>query len=115
MEDTTGGKDIITLEEWIKVNDTLGSQRVRNQVTSDHMLFFDVIDTNHDGFIQWDEFEMLFKIIVLKPETAKASFEMIDTNKDGVISKEEYIAAAVEFFTSKKDSPANVFYGPLVD
>ena len=115
LKDSAGGKDSITLEEFININDILGSQRVRDQIASDQMLFFDVIDTNHDGFIQWGEFEVYFKAHGLNPENAKASFEMIDTNKDGVLSKEEFIAAAVDYFTSREDTPSKVFFGPLLD
>ena len=90
-------------------------QTVRALNIAAQSLWFDVIDMNHDGLIQWKEFELYFNIWGIKNSAiAKASFEMIDTNKDGVLSKEEFVAAAVEFYTSRDDTPSKFFYGPLV-
>ena len=76
---------------------------------------FDIIDTNHDGYIQLGEYEHHFKMTGLDPGMAKMAFDSIDTNKDGVLSREEFISANVEFHRSKEDTPAKNFFGPLLE
>ena len=76
---------------------------------------FDVIDTNHDGFIQQEEYEYHFRISGLDTTLAKESFDAIDTNKNCVLSREEFIFAAVEFHRSREDTPAKYFFGPLIE
>lgn len=45
---------------------------------------FNDIDLNKDGYISWEEFQIVF------PNLKKAAFDAIDTNKDGKISYEEW-------------------------
>lgn len=45
---------------------------------------FEEIDTNNDGFISWEEFQ------VAMPNITRIAFDTIDSNKDGKISREEW-------------------------
>lgn len=78
-------------------------------------LFFQAVDANHDGQIQGDEFELFFELLGLDRSMAGDSFKAIDTNNDGLLSKEEFMEAGVDFFTSEDESrPTKLFWGPLV-
>jgi len=78
-------------------------------------LFFDVIDTNSDGIIQKEEFELFYKIVGMDPATAAESFKIIDTNHDGELSREEFVDASIDFCTSDDESsPFKLFLGPLI-
>ena len=97
-------EDLITNEE-----------KLERTIKTFYNAMFDVIDTNHDGYVQENEYEHHFKISRLDPAMAKKSFDAIDTNKVGVLSREEFISAIVEFLGSKEDTPAKFFFGGLVD
>ncbi len=45
---------------------------------------FDEIDTNKDGYISWEEFQ------VAMPKLTKVAFDAINTSKSGKISREEW-------------------------
>ena len=78
-------------------------------------LEFHEIDVNKDGFIQLDEYTIMFKFRGIDAAHAPASFAAIDTNNDGVISLDEFLWAIVDFFTGEDEkSPSRLFWGPLV-
>ena len=78
-------------------------------------IFFSAIDSNADGQIQADEYQLLFQILGIDPKLATDSFKAIDTNNDGQLSKDEFITAGVEFFLGEDESkPSRLFWGPLV-
>jgi len=77
--------------------------------------FFDIINTNDDGKIQKSEFEIFYKIFGMDPSTAAESFAVIATNHSGFLSREEFVAASVDFCTSDDEkSPFKIFFGPLI-
>ena len=77
---------------------------------------FGVVDADNDGSISLEEFQLYFKCIGIDESHAKASFDGIDTDHDRSITKEEFIAAASQFFYGFDETAgATLFYGPLVD
>ena len=64
------------------------------------------------------EFKDYFKITAPGVSEAEVilSFNTIDTNKDGVISREEFMAAAEDFFCGVEETEiSKVFLGRLVE
>ena len=112
-----GGLDSIDFDDYINtIRDIISNEEdIHNFIELPLKLLFTAIDTNHDGVIQPKEHETYFSIFGLDTSTAKAAFEAIDSNHDGLISKDEFTAAAVEFYTSKEDTPTKFFFGPLVE
>ena len=77
-------------------------------------MFFDLIDTNEDGFIGKDEFAVFHQLVGLDPDTAPEAFNAIDTNQDGKLNREEFNAAYFDFFSSDDpNSPFKNFLGVL--
>ncbi|CAH1791589.1 unnamed protein product [Owenia fusiformis] len=79
-------------------------------------LFFDVVDTNHDGFISKEEFEVLYRSFGIQPYKpfALASFKRIDTNADGLISRDEFLATWEDYMFNTTDADnGNRLWGPL--
>ena len=80
-----------------------------------HGIMFDAFDTNKDGHISYDEFQVYYRILAPKlQEHVLPCFNTIDADKDGVISREEFLAAAFEFMCGMKETAiSNSFFGPL--
>ena len=88
------------------------------EVRKPHNLLFDIIDTNKDGKISFDEFKAYFHIIApaLPENEVNHCFNTVDTNKDGIISREEFSTAAEDFMLNVEETETSkVFYGPLID
>lgn len=76
---------------------------------------FEVIDTDHDGFLSYVEWEDYNLAVRIASEHSKASFEAMDTDHDGRISMEEFVAYHEEFFYSTEDRlNSSILFGPLV-
>ena len=82
-----------------------------------HDTLFDCIDTNSDGTISMEEFEVYFKIIGhdMTDEEIKHAFRTIDANGDGKISRDEFVAAAKDFYFGVEETElSKVFCGKLL-
>ena len=112
-KEAVGGKESIGPDDFVPIPERVDVYKQSLAPTIG--IYFDVIDSNHDGYIQWKEFQAFFRIFGIDESKAEESFKMIDTNGDGVLSREEFVAAALEFNTSKEDTPSKLFYGPLVE
>ena len=78
--------------------------------------FFDALDINGDGVISVNEFVAYFKAVGLSEEESKKSFSIIDKDKNGEISREEFLAAANDFYRGTEETPlSEALFGPLVD
>ena len=48
--------------------------------------------------------------------SAQTSFDAIDTDHNGIITRDEFIAAGLDFFTSVDETTGGtLFFGPLAD
>ncbi len=83
-----------------------------------HDPLFDAIDTNGDGHISVEEYKIYLRVVApeVTGDEAKHAFDVIDADKNGEISREEFLAAATDFFFGVEETEAaNVFMGKLVD
>ena len=93
----------------------LSKEETRTCILIPTSAMFDAIDTNHDGYIQQEEYVHHFKISGLDTSLAKEAFDAIDTNKDGLLSREEFVSAVLMFYNSNEDTPSKYVFGPLVE
>jgi hypothetical protein len=75
------------------------------------------LDLNSDGHISREEFKWYFQ--TLAPDLSEAdvthSFDVIDSDKNGEISREEFFAAAFDFYYGVEETEiSKVFFGPLM-
>ena len=78
---------------------------------------FTVMDVNKDGVISKAEHRRFFEAKKqLNPSVAIVAFSAIDKDMDGFISRDEYVEAALQFFSNFSDEtkPSKHFFGPLV-
>jgi Ca2+-binding EF-hand superfamily protein len=77
-------------------------------------LFFDLVDITGDGVVKKEAYALFCNAFQLSPEVAELSFKAVDVNNKGVIGYDEYLKAAMAYMTeSDKNSPHNLFWGPL--
>ena len=103
------GKEAIGPDDFSQMPDRVDPQVYKHNLAAINRIFFDVIDSNHDGYIQRKEFEVYFRNFGIDVSNAEESFKMTDTNGDGVLSKEEFVGAGLEFCCSKEDTPTKLF------
>ena len=116
MHEGAPNAESLTLEDYLESHKRVNPDDIRDMLIKIADVVFDVIDTNHDGKIQWQEYQDFFRILMeeVDPDVAKNAFNAIDFNGDGVLSKEEFKAATVEYFVSKEDTPIKFMFGPLL-
>ncbi len=109
--------DKVTLQDYLASGTKLCEHPDGKDITKKLMrLTFDVVDTNKDGVISPEEFQVYFKCMGINESYAPASFNGIDSDHDGLITKDEFLAASIEFFYGlDQSSGARLFYGPLLD
>ena len=106
----------ITLDVFVEGHKKYGKEGFRKLIDMFYSIFFDSVDLDNKGFINLDKFTIYFSVIMgMDSKMAAETFEVIDTNGDGKMTREEYLAAADDFFISDdENSPFSVFWGPLL-
>jgi len=103
-----------TFDELISVLKKHGKDEIKSDIAAQFSLFFDCFDTNQDGFIQLHEFVTFFNIVGVSEVFSKKAFDVMDTDRDTMLSRDEFVTAAVDFFTLEEPSlPCDLFYGFL--
>lgn len=82
-------------------------------------LIFDMIDTDHDGFITKEEFRKFHEALFggrVSTDVSDVAFAAIDSNANGVISPQELEHAVVRYNleVGGNDESMPLIYGPLV-
>ena len=99
-----------TREEFVKdMAAFAASERSKTKAGERPLLFktndawYDVVDTNHDGFVTRDEYRIVMKAGSYSTAAADASFDHIDTNKDGKIERKELYQHEFNFWYELDD------------
>ena len=72
---------------------------------------FDVVDTNHDGNVTFEEYNVLMKTSHFDLECAKATFALLDKNKNGKIDRNEFTSANFKFWFELDNSDTQGMFG----
>ena len=76
--------------------------------------FFDVIDTDGDGIISYNEWVAYFESIAADVKHARTCFDALDKNKDDEINRSEFVDATINFIRSTDENhPSRFLYGPV--
>ena len=97
---------------------SMSADERKGMLFSVHETLFDVTDLNKDGHISLDEFKVHFHILGINISDSEVvhSFNTIDTDKNGKISREEFLAAADDFYNGVDETEVSrVFLGYLED
>ena len=71
---------------------------------------FDVVDSNHDGSLSFNEWKNLCRTNPeMKEEEAQHMYDICDLNHDGRIDLEEFTAKVSAFWYTLDDSVAGLF------
>ncbi|KAL5510689.1 hypothetical protein EMCRGX_G006281 [Ephydatia muelleri] len=73
---------------------------------------FDIIDTDADGIISYNEWVVYFESIGIDVKHARPCFDALNTNKDGKLTRSEFLDATVNFVRSTDEShPSRFLFG----
>lgn len=116
LEAGKGRERKISLLQWVRIiqktNDTKRkSYFIRWFSASAVRFLFDLCDHNRDGFIDFDEFEILYKILGLNRGSTIAAFKNLDINRDGKLSKAEIYEGINGFFSSSNATLKKYVFG----
>ena len=76
--------------------------------------FFDVIDTDDDGIISYNEWAVYFECIGIDVKHARPCFDALNTNIDGELNRSEFVDATINFHRCTDEShPSRFVYGPI--
>lgn len=106
INDALNGEKAITeemyakaYEELVEINKDLFERTFENMVSS----FFDVFDSDNDGWISVDDMIRGFRCLGMQHDDAtKAIFANIDQEKQGKIPKNVYVREWIEFMTGNR-------------
>jgi Ca2+-binding EF-hand superfamily protein len=112
--DETSKREPVTVQVYIRSMKEHSTEDFKELLDRFSTLFFDVMDSNNNGYIEKGDFRLFFSIVGLDAAAADEAFKVIDTNGDGRLSREEFKTAYLDFWTSEDEtSPNRFFFGPL--
>lgn len=109
------GADRFTAEQFVAANQAAGVDRSRFTMADlVPRAIFDVMDTDADDTISKAEYKVFLDAWGVSDLEALDVFLQLDTDDDGRISRDEFIGAIRDFFTSPElDSPGSLFFGHI--
>ena len=73
--------------------------------------FFDVVDRTYDGYVTWDEYQIVMKAGNFSPDAIESSFTLLDKNKIGKIKRKDFIDADFKFWLHLDDPDTRGMFG----
>mmetsp|Transcript_10795 Transcript_10795/g.15808 ORF Transcript_10795/g.15808 Transcript_10795/m.15808 type:complete len:808 (-) Transcript_10795:13-2436(-) len=67
--------------------------QAKSDLESNLSLLFHVVDKNRDGFIDWNEYKLLFSVLTTPEYEFKMAFELMDPQHTGTISRQQFVDA----------------------
>ena len=118
LEAGTGKERKISLLEWVRIIKKTSEHKkqsyfIRWFSASAVRFLFDLCDHNKDGFIDFDEFETLYRILGLKRGNIIFAFKELDINRDGRLSKAEMYDAINGYFSASNATANSNVFGQL--
>ncbi|GID31287.1 EF-hand domain-containing protein [Paractinoplanes brasiliensis] len=109
------GVDRLSKEQFVAGNKAAGADTSQFTMASVvPQAIFDVMDTDGDDAISKPEYKVFLEAWGVSDLEALNVFLELDTDDDGRISRDEFIGAIRDFFTSPElDSPASLFFGHI--
>ncbi|WP_051167403.1 EF-hand domain-containing protein [Actinoplanes sp. N902-109] len=109
------GTDRLSEEQFVAANQAAGVDRSRFTMAGlVPQAIFDVMDTDGDDTISKPEYKVFLEAWGVSDLEALNVFLELDTDDDGRISRDEFIGAIRDFFTSPElESPASLFFGHI--
>jgi len=106
------GNDQISLGQWLNLlkqhRRTGNSKFIRIFCLGCVRYIFNLFDLNGDGYIDFEEFQEIYRIYGISEGQIFLAFNRLDENEDGKLSRKEIDAGLEVFFT--KESPDNFNY-----
>ena len=94
-----------------KFFNAVSKEGAENTIRKEWIKNFEIMDADQDGVISKAEHRRFFEAMKhLDPNGAVVAFSAIDRDMDGVITRDEYVEAAMEFFSIllMKQSPVSI-------
>ena len=110
------GDGAVTREEFLGFADQMlaDPDALEQYAYQDADLIFRAMDSDKDGRITAEEYEMYLRVYRIDGKNAHDFFRRIDTDGDGFVSRDEITRALKEFlFSDDRNAPGNFLYGRL--
>lgn len=118
MEAGSGKERKINLMDWVRMIKRFNSNQSKSHFirwfsASAVRFLFDLGDHNKDGYIDFDEFETIYKILGLSRANTIFAFKELDNNRDGKLSKLEIYEAITNFFSDSHAARETYLFGHI--
>lgn len=118
MEAGSGKERNISLLDWVRMikraNKTHKKTHFLRWFSASAVRFlFDLGDHNRDGYIDFDEFETIYKVLGLNRGSIINAFKELDQNRDGRLSKVEMYTAISHFFSDALPANRSALFGEI--
>ena len=84
-------------------------ERTHTDILND--AWYDVVDTNHDGFVTLDEYRLVLKASNFGAESADETFRILDANKNGKIERKELTDHEFKYWYGLNDEGTKGMFG----
>jgi len=107
--------DTSTSDSFVANLKAAGKAMITGASTEIHNLYFTNTDRDGSGQVDLDEFTKYFYILGINVAYAEDTFNGVNYKTDDNISRDEFVTAANNFFTSEIiDKRSGLFFGPLL-
>ena len=80
-----------------------------------NVIWYDVVDTNHDGSLTLDEYRTVMSACNFDPSAADATFKILDKNKNGKVEIKELNEHEFKFWFALEDPGSKGLFGDIFE